>query len=99
MSDALKHECGVAMLRLRQPKDYYRRKYGTSVYGFQKLALLLEKQHNRGQDGAGIAGIRLDVKGERREGCRFKREVGGVQRHARRRFEDGERGNHVAVRI
>ena len=65
MSDALKHECGVAMLRLRQPKDYYRRKYGTSVYGFQKLALLLEKQHNRGQDGAGIAGIRLDpVPGE-----------------------------------
>ena len=65
MSDVLKHECGVALLRLRQPQEYYRRKYGTSVYGFQKLALLLEKQHNRGQDGAGIAGVRLDpVPGE-----------------------------------
>ena len=65
MSDALKHECGVALLRLRQPQEYYIRKYGTPVYGFQKLALLMEKQHNRGQDGAGIAGVRLDpVPGE-----------------------------------
>ena len=60
MSDPLKHECAVALLRLRREPDYYRRKYGTSLYGFQKLTLLLEKQHNRGQDGAGVAGVRLD---------------------------------------
>jgi amidophosphoribosyltransferase len=60
MSDPLKHECAVALLRLRKPAEYFRRKYGTSLYGFEKLALLLEKQHNRGQDGAGIAGVRFD---------------------------------------
>ena len=60
MSDTLKHECGVSLLRLRKPLDYYVRKYGTQAFGFQKLALLLEKQHNRGQDGAGIACVNLD---------------------------------------
>jgi len=61
MSDSLKHECGIAMLRLLKPLDFYKKKYGTSFYGIQKMYLLLEKQHNRGQDGAGFASIKLDV--------------------------------------
>jgi len=60
MSEPIKHECAVALLRLRKPREYYRRKYGNADYGFSKMALLLEKQHNRGQDGAGIAALRLD---------------------------------------
>ena len=59
MSDAIKHECGVALLRLRKGASFYRDKYGTSDFGGMKLALLLEKQHNRGQDGAGAAMLRL----------------------------------------
>lgn len=59
MSDSIKHECAVTLLRLRHDTEYYVRKYGTGLYGFQKLALLLEKQHNRGQDGAGIACVHL----------------------------------------
>ena len=55
MSDAIKHECGVAMLRLRKPLDFYVKKYGTPLYGLNKMYLLMEKQHNRGQDGAGLA--------------------------------------------
>lgn len=59
MSDALKHECAVAMLRLRKGRQYYAEKYGTEDYGLNKLILLLEKQHNRGQDGAGVASLQL----------------------------------------
>lgn len=61
MSDNVKHECGIAMLRLRKPLEYYVQKYGTWDYGLQKMYLMLEKQHNRGQDGAGIAGIKMNV--------------------------------------
>jgi amidophosphoribosyltransferase len=61
MSDRIKHECGIAMLRLRKPMEYYIEKYGTWSYGLQKMYLMMEKQHNRGQDGAGIAGIKLDI--------------------------------------
>ena len=61
MSDRIKHECGIAMLRLRKPVRYYMEKYGTWNYGLQKMYLMMEKQHNRGQDGAGIAGIKLDM--------------------------------------
>jgi amidophosphoribosyltransferase len=61
MSDPLKHECGIAMLRLRKPIEFYINKYGTWDYGLQKMYLMMEKQHNRGQDGAGIAGIKLNV--------------------------------------
>jgi amidophosphoribosyltransferase len=61
MSETIKHECGVAMLRLLKPLDYYIKKYGSWDYGLQKMYLMMEKQHNRGQDGAGIAGIKLDV--------------------------------------
>lgn len=60
MSDAIKHECGVAMLRLRKPLDYYVKKYGTALYGLNKMYLLMEKQHNRGQDGAGLATIKME---------------------------------------
>lgn len=66
MSDALKHECGIAFLRLKKPLEFYKEKYGTAFYGIQKMYLLMEKQHNRGQDGAGFASIKLDVEpGER----------------------------------
>lgn len=62
MSDAIKHECGIALIRLLKPLGYYQQKYGSAFYGFDKLYLLMEKQHNRGQDGAGIASIKLDAK-------------------------------------
>lgn len=61
MSDAIKHECGIAMIRLLKPLDYYIKKYGTPLYGVNKLYLLMEKQHNRGQDGAGVANIKFNV--------------------------------------
>lgn len=61
MSDPIKHECGLAFIRLRKPFSYYLQKYGTVMYGLNKLYLLMEKQHNRGQDGAGIAAIKLDT--------------------------------------
>ncbi|MFN5982140.1 MAG: amidophosphoribosyltransferase, partial [Fluviicola sp.] len=66
MSDPIKHECGIALIRLKKPLDFYVQKYGTAFYGLTKLHLLMEKQHNRGQDGAGVANIKLDMKpGER----------------------------------
>jgi len=66
MSDALQHECGIALVRLLKPLEFYKEKYGTAFYGIQKMYLLMEKQHNRGQDGAGFASIKLDVEpGER----------------------------------
>ncbi len=61
MSDKIKHECGIALVRLRKPLDYYLDKYGTALYGLNKMYLLMEKQHNRGQDGAGLANIKFDV--------------------------------------
>jgi len=61
MSDQIKHECGVAFIRLLKPLSYYQQKYGTALYGLNKLYLLMEKQHNRGQDGAGVATIKLDI--------------------------------------
>jgi amidophosphoribosyltransferase len=61
MSDFLKHECGIVLIRLLKPLDYYREKYGSARYALNKLNLLMEKQHNRGQDGAGIACIKLDM--------------------------------------
>ncbi len=61
MSDQIKHECGLAVVRLLKPLEYYEEKYGTSFYGLQKLHLLLQKQRNRGQDGAGLATIKLDA--------------------------------------
>src|SRR5690606_16584742 len=66
MSDAIKHECGISLIRLLRPLEYYQEKYGTAFYGVNKMYLMMEKQHNRGQDGAGFASIKLDVEaGER----------------------------------
>lgn len=61
MSDSIKHECGIALIRLRKPIEYYVEKYGTPMYGVNKLYLLMQKQHNRGQDGAGVASIKIDA--------------------------------------
>ncbi|MFA7272577.1 MAG: amidophosphoribosyltransferase [Crocinitomicaceae bacterium] len=66
MSDAIKHECGIALLRLKKPLEFYLEKYGTAFYALNKMHLLMEKQHNRGQDGAGLANIKFDMEpGER----------------------------------
>lgn len=61
MSDQIKHECGIALIRLLKPLEYYQSKYGSWMYGLQKLYLLMEKQHNRGQDGAGLATLKFDL--------------------------------------
>jgi amidophosphoribosyltransferase len=61
MSDAIKHECGISLIRLLKPLDFYKEKYGTIFYGVNKMYLMMEKQHNRGQDGAGFASIKLDM--------------------------------------
>lgn len=62
MSELIKHECGIALIRLRKPLEYYKEKYGAWQYGLNKLYLLMEKQHNRGQDGAGIVNVKMDLK-------------------------------------
>ena len=61
MSDAIKHECGIALIHLKKPLRYFKKKYGTVLYGINKMYLMMEKQHNRGQDGAGFASIKLDL--------------------------------------
>ena len=61
MSESIKHECGIALLRLLKPIDFYKKKYGSSLYSLNKMYLLMEKQHNRGQDGVGIANVKLDT--------------------------------------
>jgi amidophosphoribosyltransferase len=62
MSDSIKHECGIALLRLKNPLEFYTEKYGTAFYGLNKMYLLMQKQHHRGQDGAGLANIKLGIK-------------------------------------
>ena len=61
MSDVIHHECGIALIRLLKPFDYYKQKYGDIHYGLTKMYLLMEKQHNRGQDGAGLATVKFDM--------------------------------------
>jgi amidophosphoribosyltransferase len=72
MSEAIKHECGIALIRLRKPYAYYIEKYGTPLYGINKLYLLMEKQHNRGQDGAGVATIKIGVPEGKRYISRYR---------------------------
>lgn len=72
MSDQIKHECGIAVVRLLKPLDFYYKKYGTAFYAQNKLYLLMEKQHNRGQDGAGVANIKLDVEPGKRYISRYR---------------------------
>lgn len=81
MSDSIKHECGIALLRLKKPLSFYREKYGTSFYGLNKLYLLMEKQHNRGQDGAGVANIKLNME----PGNRF---ISRVRSNSQRPIQD-----------
>ncbi|NDW10388.1 amidophosphoribosyltransferase [Dysgonomonas sp. 520] len=85
MTEPLKHECGIAMIRLLKPLEYYQEKYGTWQYGLNKLYLLMEKQHNRGQEGAGLAVVKLDAKPgselvfrERAEGSAAIQEIFGI---------------------
>ena len=74
--EQLKHECGVAMIRLLKPLEYYEKKYGTWMYGLNKLYLLMEKQHNRGQEGAGLACVKLAANpGEEYMNARWGREL------------------------
>ncbi|MEP4533240.1 MAG: amidophosphoribosyltransferase [Cyclobacteriaceae bacterium] len=72
MSDPIKHECGVALLRLRKPPQYYIDKYGTPAYAAQKMYILMQKQHNRGQDGVGVANIKLDMEPGQRYISRYR---------------------------
>ena len=72
MSDFIKHECGVAMVRLLKPISYYIEKYGTAAYGINKMYLLMQKQHNRGQDGAGLANIKFDMEPGQRYISRYR---------------------------
>ena len=62
MTEIIKHECGIAMVRLLKPLSYYQKKYGSYLYGLNKLYLLMEKQHNRGQEGAGLACVKLHAR-------------------------------------
>ena len=92
MSDSIKHECGVALIRLLKPLSYYQQKYGTALYGLNKLYLLMEKQHNRGQDGAGIATIKLNVSPGNRYISRYRamgsNAVSEVFEHVQKKFAD-----------
>ncbi len=72
MSDPIKHECGIAMLRLRKPLEHYREKHGSYFYGINKMYLLMEKQHNRGQDGAGFASVKFDMQPGQRYLSRYR---------------------------
>ncbi len=92
MSDAIKHECGIAFIRLLKPLSFYQEKYGTSLYGLNKLYLLMEKQHNRGQDGAGIATIKLDIKPGNRYISRYRamgsKAVADIFEYVQKKFAD-----------
>jgi len=95
MSDAIKHECGIALIRLLKPLSYYQEKYGTALYGINKLYLLMEKQHNRGQDGAGIATIKLGVKPGSRYISRYRsmapNAVADIFEYVQRKFASVQR--------
>jgi len=98
MSDFIKHECGIALIRLLKPLDYYQKKYGTAHYGLNKLYLLMEKQHNRGQDGVGVANIKLDVAPGKRYISRQRsisnKPIQDVFEHIYKRFEERIGDNH-----
>ncbi len=91
MSDAIKHECGIAMIRLLKPLSYYKKKYGSSFYALNKMYLLMEKQHNRGQDGAGLANIKFDMAHGKRYISRHRSNsstpIKDVFAHVNERFE------------
>jgi amidophosphoribosyltransferase len=90
MSDPIQHECGIALIRLKKPLGFYLEKYGTAFYGLNKLNLLMEKQHNRGQDGAGVANIKLDMQPGERYISRYRsidsKPVQDIFNHINKRF-------------
>jgi amidophosphoribosyltransferase len=92
MSDQIKHECGVAFIRLLKPLSFYQQKYGTALYGINKLYLLMEKQHNRGQDGAGVATIKLDIEPGKRYISRHRsmasNAVADIFEHIQKKFAE-----------
>ncbi len=94
MSDPIKHECGIALLRLKKPLQFYLDKYGTAFYGLNKMYLLMEKQHNRGQDGAGLANIKFDVEPGERYISRFRsidqKPIQDIFKHVNKRFNEIE---------
>ncbi|MBD3638174.1 MAG: class II glutamine amidotransferase [Crocinitomicaceae bacterium] len=94
MSDPIKHECGIALLRLKKPLQYYLDKYGTAFYGLNKMYLLMEKQHNRGQDGAGLANIKFDVEPGERYISRYRsidqQPIQDIFKHVNKRFSEIE---------
>lgn len=94
MSDAIKHECGIALLRLKKPLEFYLQKYGTAFYGLNKMYLLMEKQHNRGQDGAGLANIKFDVDPGQRYISRVRsidpKPIQDIFKHVNKRFAEIE---------
>lgn len=96
MSDPIKHECGLAMVRLKKPLHYYLEKYGSALYGINKMYLLMEKQHNRGQDGAGLANIKLDMPPGTRYISRYrsndKTPIQDLFQHITQRIEEGVKG-------
>lgn len=97
MSEQIKHECGIALIRLLKPLSYYQQKYGTALYGLNKLYLLMEKQHNRGQDGAGIATIKLDVQPGKRYISRYRamgsNAVAEIFEYVQNKFTDIQKDN------
>ena len=102
MSDLIQHECGVAMLRLLKPLEFYQEKYGSTLWGLNKMYLLMEKQHNRGQDGVGLANVKLDVETGKRYISR-KRSVAtnpiqDVFKQVNRRFVELEQKNPIKLK-
>jgi amidophosphoribosyltransferase len=97
MSDPIKHECGIALLRLKKPLQFYLEKYGTAFYGLNKLHLLMEKQINRGQDGAGVANIKLDMQPGERYISRYRsidsKPIQDIFNYINKRFEQVEKEN------
>ncbi len=97
MSELIKHECGIALIRLRKPLNYYVNKYGTALYGINKMYLLMEKQHNRGQDGAGLATIKLDMPPGTRYISRYRsidpKPIQDIFSHVQSRIQEGVEKN------
>lgn len=102
MSDSIKHECGIALIRLKKPLQFYQEKYGTALYGLNKLYLLMSKQQNRGQDGAGVATIKLDVQpGDRyisRHRSTSKNAVPEIFEHIHNRLVEAEAIDPIAFK-
>jgi len=101
MSDKITHECGIALVRLKKPLSYYYDKYGSALYGINKMYVLMEKQHNRGQDGAGLANIKLDVKPGKRYISRYrsvdKTPIQDLFQRINQRVQDGLNGDESKI--